>query len=356
MPGAEIMDSTDLHSASTGHSAREAVSLEWRDPPGMVGLSLKILLFKILTLGLYHFWGKTEVRRRLWNGIRLNGQPFEYTGTGRELFLGFLIAAVLLFLPTMAYVIALAFVFGPDSWELDLFLLPLYVFFFFLTGVAIYRAMRYRLRRTRWRGIRGTLAGSPWRYGWTYFWTALTLPLTLGWSYPWRTVKLARMMTGDTRFGDRAFSLDAHWKPLLGPFALSWLSIAAFLAALAGIAFAPLVAVPLAVVLFGVMIYAGLRYRAREMNYLTGRMRFDGARFSMSATPGSLFGLFVTNLLIVVLSLGILAPVAVMRMFRYMVTRMRIEGDVDFASIAQATDTMGRTGEGLIEALDIDSF
>ncbi len=322
----------------------------------MIGLSLKILLFKILTLGLYHFWGKTEVRRRLWNGIRLNGQPFEYTGTGKELFFGFLIAAVVLFLPTMAYVITLAFIFGPESRELDLFLLPLYVFFFFLSGVAIYRAMRYRLRRTRWRGIRGTLAGSPWKYGWTHFWTALTLPLTFGWSYPWRTVKLARIMTEDMRFGNRAFSLEAHWKPLLGPFALSWLSIAAFFAALAGTAAAPLVAVPLAVVLFGVMIYTGLRYRAWEMNYLTGRMRFDGARFSMSATPGSLLGLFVSNLLIIVLSLGILSPVAIMRAFRYMVTRMRIEGDVDFASIAQATDPMGRTGEGLIEALDMDSF
>ncbi len=350
------MDSTDLHSAWPEDAAREPVSLEWRDPRGMAGLSLKILLFKILTLGLYHFWGKTEVRRRLWNGIRLNGQPFEYTGTGKELFLGFLIASVVLFLPTMAYVIALAFVFGPESRELDLFLLPLYVFFFFLTGVAIYRAMRYRLRRTRWRGIRGTLSGSPWKYGWTYFWTALTLPFTLGWSYPWRTVKLARMMTGDTHFGDRAFTLDADWKPLLKPFALSWLSIMAFLAALTGIALAPVIAIPLAILLFGVMIYAGLHYRAREMNYLTGQMRFGDARFSMSATPGSLFGLFFTNLLILVLSLGILAPVAVMRVFRYMITRMRVDGHVDFASIAQATDTMGRTGEGLIEALDIDSF
>ncbi len=344
------------HTHGTAEKQDGNLHLEWRDPPGMVGLSLKILLFKILTLGLYHFWGKTEVRRRLWNGIRLNGQPFEYTGTGKELFLGFLLVTVILFLPTMAYVVTLVFIFGPESWKLDLFLIPLYVFFFYLTGVAIYRAMRYRLRRTHWRGIRSTLAGNPWKYGWTYFWTALTLPFTLGWSYPWRTVKLARMMTEDMRFGDHAFSLDARCKPLLGPFALSWLSLMALLAALVAIPFVPLVAMPLAIVLFGVMIYTSLRYRAWEMNYLTGQMGFDGARFSLSATPGSLFGLFITNLLIVVFSLGILAPVATMRLFRYMVTRMRLDGNVDFHSIAQATDTVGRTGEGLIEALDIDSF
>ncbi len=348
----------DHRPASTGGTGRtgEPLSLEWRDPRGMVGLSLKILLFKILTLGLYHFWGKAEVRRRLWNGIRLNGQPFEYTGTGRELFLGFLVASVVLFLPTMAYVVTLAFVFGPDSAELDLFLVPLYVFFFFLSGVAIYRAMRYRLRRTRWRGIRGTLAGNPWKYGWTYFWTALLLPFTLGWSHPWRSVRLARMMTEDMRFGDRPFSLDAEWKALLAPFAPFWLSFAAFMASVAAAFFMPVVGIPLAVLLFGVMVYAGLRYRAREMNYLTGRMRFGEARFSLSATPGSLFRLYAGNLLIVLLSFGILAPVAVMRLFRYMVSRMGIDGHVDFASISQATDGVGRTGEGLIEALDIDSF
>ncbi len=344
----------DSRLGQTGEQAGN-LQLEWRDPSGMAGLSFKILLFKILTLGLYHFWGKTEVRRRLWNGIRLNGQPFEYTGTGKELFLGFLIAMVILFIPSILYVVAMTFLFGPESGALDLALIPLYLVFFFLMGVAVYRAMRYRLRRTHWRGIRGTLVGSPWRYGWTSFWTALTMPLTLGWSYPWRTVKLARMMTQDMRFGDRAFSLDAHWKPLLLPFALAWFSIMAFLASLAALPFTS-IAIPLAIVLFGVMVYFGLRYRAWEMNYLTDQMRFDGARFSLQATPGSLFSLFVTNFLIVVLSFGILAPVAVMRMFRYMVTRMRLDGHVDFSSIAQAQDRVGKTGEGLLEALDIDSF
>ena len=55
-------------------------------------LSLKIGLLNIITLTLYRFWGKTEVRRRVWRNVRLNDEPFEYTGRGGELFIGFILA------------------------------------------------------------------------------------------------------------------------------------------------------------------------------------------------------------------------------------------------------------------------
>ena len=45
----------------------EALRLSWSQPPGMVALSFKNFLLKIVTLGIYQFWGKTEVRRRIWS-------------------------------------------------------------------------------------------------------------------------------------------------------------------------------------------------------------------------------------------------------------------------------------------------
>lgn len=55
-------------------------------------LFIKNLLLTIITLGIYRFWAKTRVRRYLWSHTSLFGDRFEYTGTGKELFLGFLIA------------------------------------------------------------------------------------------------------------------------------------------------------------------------------------------------------------------------------------------------------------------------
>lgn len=49
-------------------------------PGKFVGLSFKNGLLNIVTLTLYRFWAKTEVRRRIWSGVSLNGEAFEYTG------------------------------------------------------------------------------------------------------------------------------------------------------------------------------------------------------------------------------------------------------------------------------------
>ena len=80
-------------------SGGEPVELTWHNIPGLIPLSLKIFVLRILTLGIYYFWGKTEVRRRIWSATHLQHQPLEYTGTGKELFLGFLLVLLLFFIP-----------------------------------------------------------------------------------------------------------------------------------------------------------------------------------------------------------------------------------------------------------------
>ncbi|MDP6709654.1 MAG: DUF898 family protein, partial [Alphaproteobacteria bacterium] len=62
---------------------------------GRVGELLPIVLINallnIVTLTIYRFWAKSRVRRYLWSGMRMTSDRFEYTGSGMELFLGFLI-------------------------------------------------------------------------------------------------------------------------------------------------------------------------------------------------------------------------------------------------------------------------
>lgn len=48
------------------------------------------LILSILTLGIYRFWGKARMRRYMTAGFSLGDDRFEYTGTGGELFWGFL--------------------------------------------------------------------------------------------------------------------------------------------------------------------------------------------------------------------------------------------------------------------------
>jgi len=44
----------------------------------------------MFTLGIYRFWLTTDIRRFLWSNTEVGGESFEYTGTARELLLGFL--------------------------------------------------------------------------------------------------------------------------------------------------------------------------------------------------------------------------------------------------------------------------
>mgnify|MGYP000735854028 CR=1 FL=1 len=110
-------------------------------------LHLLNLFLNIITLGIYSFWGKTRIRRYITSHISLANDQFEYTGTGKELLFGAL-KALVIFVPI---VICLSIP------VVNLIALPI---FWGVISLAIYLALRYRLSRTRWRGIRFSLGGS----------------------------------------------------------------------------------------------------------------------------------------------------------------------------------------------------
>jgi len=310
----------------------EHMSLSWRHPKALLNLSVMNFLLRVCTLGIYHFWAKTEVRKRLWSGIRINDEPLTYTGRGLELFLGFVIIFALVMLPASLSIFGLMFAFGPDSPAVNGGIFLLYAGGFYLFGVAIYRATRYRLARTRWRGIRGSLEGSPWAYAWTYFWTALLIPLTLGWITPWRTTKLQRLITNNMRFGDRPLRFTAEAGPLYGAFAILWIGTiilyfavfgslfwmigVKFMAAKdAGIMPAPsgadiatiIVTLFIAGLLFALI---SAQYQARITNHFASHTHFENATFRGNLTAGGLIWLALSNFAI--LMVGSAAVIAVL--------------------------------------------
>lgn len=365
----------------------EPLALTWKQQSGLIGLSIVNFILRVLTLGIYHFWGKTEVRRRIWSAIRLNREPLEYTGTGKELFIGFLVVFFGLFLPVTLIAFALVLTFGPQSRALASFQLLAYVAFFFLIGVGIHRALRYRLSRTRWRGIRGGLEGSSLRFAWTYFWTALLIPLTFGWITPWRTTKLQSLLSNGMCLGSRPFRFTARSGPLYGRFAVLWLFGAIVFSAIMGIVgylvydiiisnpqfaggaprapgqFDPKLAFRVGLIVIAGYIVFGILmgivmawYLAAKFNHFAAHTHFEGATFRGNATAWSLIWLAISNMLIVMLTLGLLAPVAQARAARYMVERLSIDGTVPLAEIMQRAEDPMRRGEGLAQVFDVDAF
>ncbi len=113
-----------------------------------------------LTLGIYRFWFATDIRRFLWSNTEIAGDSLEYTGTALELLIGFLIAIALLVpLYVMLFIVALSL--GAIGELVGLLAFPLLAF---LGHFAVYRARRYRLTRTIYRGVRCHQDGSAARY------------------------------------------------------------------------------------------------------------------------------------------------------------------------------------------------
>jgi len=165
----------------------------------------------MVTLGIYRFWLVTDVRRFLWSNTEIAGEPLEYTGTALELLLGFLVAIALLIPIYAGFFLA----------ALDLGLLGklsgllAFAALGALGQYAIYRARRYRLTRTIYRGLRFHQSGSAWSYAIraTLWWIATIV--TLGLAYPFQMASLERYKMRNTFYGDLAGRFEASGFALL---------------------------------------------------------------------------------------------------------------------------------------------
>ncbi|MBO6947293.1 MAG: DUF898 domain-containing protein [Rhodospirillales bacterium] len=179
------------------------------------GLLVVNALLTLVTLGIYRFWAKTNIRRFFWRNVSFLDDPLEYTGTGGELFVGFLIVIAVLFPLGLVYG-AINTLVPPHHPEMHVALEVLYyVVLFALLQIGFYRMWRYRMSRTRWRGVRFGLDGSTWSYlKLAAGWTVLTV-LTLGLAYPFMQIDLWRYQVRHTRLGDLAFRFEGSARTLL---------------------------------------------------------------------------------------------------------------------------------------------
>ncbi len=178
-----------------------------------------------ITLGIYRFWLATDIRRFLWAHTDVNGESLEYTGTAVELLLGFLIAIALL-VPIYAVFFLLTLSMGPIGQFISALSLPALAF---LGQYAIYRARRYRLTRTVFRGVRFHQTGSAFRYAVCAIFWWMMIALTVGLAYPFAQASLERFKLRNTYYGNLAGRFEGSgfrlflrglpmWLLVVGPF------------------------------------------------------------------------------------------------------------------------------------------
>jgi uncharacterized membrane protein YjgN (DUF898 family) len=253
---------------------------------------------ELITFGFYRFWLATDIRRHLWSHTSLDGDAPEYTGRGRELLIGFLFALAILLPIYLAY-----FLVGIEAERYKAFAsLPLVLFFYLFGQFAIYRARRYRLTRTVWRGVRFWMDGSGWAYAMRAAGWALLTGLTFGAIVPWREAALERYKMRHCYYGDLQGSFEGRgseffkrgWKlwlmalsPVIVGLALFVMNAGHRLSAAQSRLFGLVILIWMVALPF---VYGA--FKAIEWRWWISGIRFGEVSFESDLSSGALFGLY----------------------------------------------------------------
>ena len=377
------------------------------------------LILTFLTLGIYRFWAKTRLRRYFLSRISFLGDRLEYTGTGKELFFGFLIVLAVLVPFFIVYELISQFALSHGPVAVAITSVGYIVIFYYLYHFAVYRAQRYRLSRINWRGIRGGQKGSALLYAAQALgWTVIVL-VTAGLAYPLMRVNLVRYKINNACFGDETFRFDGGVMRLFMAWLVPWLGILAVIAPLALLAvtvgdlnmtgetkklppavqavsksLAPYMG--LGVIVF---ILAMFWYRAAEVRFFADHTQFEELNFGSVLRghqilwPYALYGFLLTVLfaaawsaavglgamavvggasssgqamgliagiavvLVIFVIGGILQPLIVQNLLiRAFCRKLTIQGSFSPDRLFQSQLAIPQRGEGLADALDIDAF
>lgn len=376
------------------------------------------LLLTVVTLGIYRFWGTTRERHYLWGQTEFIDERIEWTGTGMELFIGFIMAFFLIGVPfALLQLVAQGLVFrGQPEIAIGLGII-LTLLLFYLIGIAYFRALRYRLSRTYWRGIRGGSDDQGLTYGLSYLWKNVAGILPIYLLYPWASMSLWNERWSSMSFGPYRFESNADWTKLMKRYMLFYLVPFLLFVMFAIVGFqrgsgsAQEMGVGGAVALGGFMIVlllsfyivlpvAALLYYSKFMRVAVSALRIGELEFEFKArspdwilfflanwaiwgiaaglafvplsflmTPGTfnptVFAENMSTAVIATLALSAaLATIAIglanalirYRSWKFFVVHMEAFGEVNLDKMSQSETVVSGHGEGLLDAFDVGAI
>lgn len=259
----------------------------------MFRLALVTGILTVVTAGFYRFWMKTRMRRYYWSAVRPGGHPLEYVGLPTEKLLGFLTAVVFLaFYIGIVNLILMFFSFSLFQGNAPAYVVSLIgvtplIFF------AQYRARRYVMARTRWRGIRFGLepgvAGFVWR---SMLHWGLTVA-TFGLYWPVKTYWLEKYRIDRTFYGDKRMHQGGRWFMLYGATKHIFIGIAIMGAVTLLLWWQEVPSIaPLGTVGFVWMLFGFAYYKANAFKRLMESRTLGETGFKSEPRAGRVFGIY----------------------------------------------------------------
>ena len=361
----------NVMTSATGPAPGRAVQFTgtWRE---YLPIAATNVLLTIVTLGIYRFWATARERRYLWSRTEVIGDRLEWSGTGKEMFIGFLIVMAIL----IPFFLFIQFLFpaliarGKMEAAAGIFLL-FYISLIYLGGFATFRALRYRLSRTWWRGIRGGSNDPGWNYGGEYLGRVALAALTLFIVWPWAATRLWNSRWNQMSFGPLQFQTDltaeglgARWAGVylapVGMFLVMMMTAGlgamtlggseggspTLMAIIVALAFIFYLAIPLMIMAF----YAKFYRNAADA------LSLGDLQFGFDARTWDWIKLFLGNIALAIVTLGFGLAYWGYRNWAFMVRHMHLYGEVDASRLTQSTTRAPGEAEGFADAFDIGAI
>ncbi len=373
-------------------AARTFVPFEFT---GSAGEYFKIwivnIVLSILTLGIYSAWAKVRNKRYFYGNTVLEAASFEYHGKPIAILKGRIIAVVAILLYSAAgkfYPLAQ-----------PLLLIPFAIAFPWLLARSLkfnafnssYRNLRFSFTGTYWGALKAFISlpalvfvlfgvfvalmawrtGTAWRADAWLFALPVLLLLLLGLMFPYWDYLRRRYIVGHHRYGTAPFEFTVRpsifYKIYLIAFGIFVLLAFLLTASVGGVAVAvfrgpqtPGAAGFLAIFLIyaaGLTMYLGIfaYIQAAITNVVFNgtSLAEHGFRSTLSTFP--MIWIYLSNAIVIVLTLGLLIPWARVRMVRYRLQNLKLLAAADLSGFVAATQAgVSATGEELADMLDFD--
>ena len=316
------------------------------------------VLLVLVTLGLYYPWAKVKLLRYHYGETEMNGTPFVFHGTGKEVFKGFLVVILVYgLLSGIEYLIQHYGVHGDHfMWIIWGNLIVLLLVLSFVPA-AIVGSLKYRTSRSSWRGIHFSYHGSS-KAMFKQLLSFLLVIVTFGIYYPWFIVKIFRHIISHVRFGNLKAKFIGSGTELFLTILIGvgLLFVTALMAGLLSFVLPPFIAPVLpAIAMFFVIFFL----QAKISNFFIDNMSLkkgeERGKMKGSLTATGLIKLMFVNGMIILFTLGLGIPLAIIRTKRYYTSCLSIQGNIDFDSLAQGDiEEISATGDSFLDFFEID--
>ena len=318
------------------------------------------LALTVVTLGIYSAWAKVRKRRYFYSHTRIDGEGFEYRANPIAILKGRLIAVALF---------AVFYAVGHFAPLYQLFLwIPLAV----LAPWLVVRSLAFNAYNTAYRNIRLRFHGTYKACLKLVFGYGLLTMVTFFFGFPFMKRRLTQFAFENHAYGVTRFELgDGFKRPFVNAYFAAWglglLGVFAAAAAGFGIAFllaaggelskdaAPMLGFVVVGATYGVAFLLFGYIRARTTNAVFNNLRIGPMRFECVLSARKLIWLYISNIVVILLSVGLATPWAVVRTMRYRASRMTAIAAGPLDSFVQGeAQQLSATGEEIGEMFDID--